>query len=87
LFDSPPVGAVTDPLLLANQMDGTILVAKMLKTDKGLAERSAKLLLDAKARVLGTILNDVDLDKRQYGYYLGYYYSYGRYYGEGKSKA
>jgi len=87
LFDSPPVGAVTDPLVLANQMDGTLLVAKMLRTNKDLAERAAKSLKDANARVLGVVLNDVDLEKRQYGYYLGYYYSYGRYYGEGKSKA
>ncbi len=87
LFDSPPVGAVTDPLVLANQMEGTLLVTKMLRTNKDLAERAAKSLKDANARILGVVLNDVDLEKRQYGYYLGYYYSYGRYYGEGKSKA
>jgi capsular exopolysaccharide synthesis family protein len=87
MFDSPPVGAVTDPLVLANQMDGTILVAKMLRTDRDMAERAAKSLRDANAKILGAILNDVDIEKRQYGYYLGYYYSYGRYYGEGKGRA
>ncbi len=87
MFDSPPVGAVTDPLVLANHLDGTILVAKMLHTDRGMAERATKSLRDANAKVLGAVLNDVDIEKRQYGYYLGYYYSYGRYYGEGKSKA
>ena len=87
LFDSPPVGAVTDPLVLANQLDGTILVTKMLRTDRDLAERSAKSIRDANGKILGAILNDVDIEKRQYGYYLGYYYSYGRYYGEKKGAA
>ena len=87
VFDSPPVGAVTDPLVLANQMEGTILVAKMLQTNRDMAERASKSLRDANAKILGAILNDVDVEKRQYGYYLGYYYSYGRYYGEGKGRA
>jgi capsular exopolysaccharide synthesis family protein len=87
MYDSPPVGAVTDPLVLANQMDGTIIITKMLRTNRDLAERAVKSLRDANAKILGAVLNDVDIDKRQYGYYLGYYYSYGRYYGEGKSQA
>ncbi|MGC4118205.1 MAG: polysaccharide biosynthesis tyrosine autokinase [Myxococcales bacterium] len=87
MFDSPPVGAVTDSLVLANQLDGTILVTKMLRTDRDMAERATSSLRDANARLLGAVLNDVDIDKRQYGYYLGYYYSYGRYYGEEKGKA
>ncbi|MFN7135186.1 MAG: polysaccharide biosynthesis tyrosine autokinase, partial [Myxococcales bacterium] len=39
IFDSPPIGAVTDPLVLANQMDGTLLVLKMFRTNKDLAEQ------------------------------------------------
>lgn len=87
LFDTPPVGAVTDPLVLANQMDGTLLVLKMLRTDRALAEQAVKSLRDVNAKVLGAVLNDVDLEKKQYGYYLGYYYGYGQYYGEGKGRA
>jgi capsular exopolysaccharide synthesis family protein len=87
LFDSPPVGAVTDPLVLANAMDGTLLVLKMFRTNRDMAERAIKSLLDANARILGAVLNDVDTERREYGYYLGYYYSYGRYYGQGKERA
>ncbi len=87
LFDSPPVGAVTDPLVLANQMEGTLLVAKMFRTNRDLVERAVKSLNDANANIMGAVLNDVDIEKREYGYYLGYYYSYGRYYGEGKGRA
>jgi succinoglycan biosynthesis transport protein ExoP len=87
LFDSPPVGAVTDPLVLANQMEGTLIVAKMFRTNRDLVERAVKSLNDANANLMGAVLNDVDIQKREYGYYLGYYYSYGRYYGEGKGRA
>lgn len=83
IFDSPPIGAVTDPLVMANQLDGTLFVVKMFRTNKDLAERSVNSLRDANANLLGAILNDVDLSRRHYGYYLGDYYSgYGRYYGE-----
>lgn len=85
-FDSPPIGAVADPLVLANQMDGTVLVLKMFRTNRDMAERAVRSLGDANANLLGAVLNDVDLEKRQYGYYLGYYYGYGRYYGEGKGQ-
>ena len=77
IFDSPPVGAVTDPLVLANQMDGTVLVLKMSKTNRDMAEQAVRSLRDANARVLGAVLNDVDLEKKQHGYHVGYYYGYG----------
>ncbi len=87
LFDSPPVGAVTDPLVLANAMEGTLLVLKMFRTNRDLAERAVKSLADANAHILGAVLNDVDTERREYGYYLGYYYNYGQYYGQGKERA
>jgi capsular exopolysaccharide synthesis family protein len=87
LFDSPPVGAVTDPLVLAHQMEGTLLVVKMFRTNKDLAERAVKSLHDAGTRILGAVLNDVDVEKRQYGYNVGYYYAYGQYYGDSKEHA
>ena len=87
IFDSPPIGAVTDPLVLANQMDGTLLVLKISKTNRDMAEQAVRSLKDANARILGAVLNDVDLEKKEHGYYVGYYYGYGNYYGEGKGQA
>jgi len=86
LFASPPVGAVADALVLANQMEGTLLVLKMLKTSRDLAERAVKSLNHSNARILGAVLNDIDVDRKQYGYYLGYY-AYGDYYGQDKRAA
>jgi succinoglycan biosynthesis transport protein ExoP len=86
LFDSPPVGAVTDALVLANELEGTILVAKALRTAKPAAERVVKALQGAGARFLGGILNDLEVNKK-FGYYFGSYYGYGRYVEEPKTKA
>lgn len=86
LFDSPPVGPVADPLILANQMDGTLLVARLFKTDRDLAERTVRVLKDAGAKMLGTVLNGVG--EKKHGRYLRYYIRYyHRYYGSSQGPA
>ena len=84
MLDSPPVGAVSDALVLSGYVDGVMLVLKAFQTDRALCRQTLRALRDVKARLLGAVLNNVDLDKRQYGYYQGYYYGYGKYYGEGQ---
>ncbi|MCD6500389.1 MAG: polysaccharide biosynthesis tyrosine autokinase [Deltaproteobacteria bacterium] len=80
IFDSPPVHAVTDPIILSKHVDGTLLVVKSGVTIKQMALSTLKQLRDVDARVLGCILNDVRPDKRSYGYKGGYYYRRSRYY-------
>lgn len=89
LFDSPPLGVVTDAAILSQLCDGTVLVAKTGKTSRELLLRSRKMLLDLKANILGCVLNDLDLQSRSgYGYrYYHYHYRYGRYYQEEPSSA
>jgi capsular exopolysaccharide synthesis family protein len=85
IFDSPPVLAVADPLILASQMDGVVLVIKAAQTSRELARRAVRQLRDIKARVLGAVINDLDLAHRDYGYY--YYQQYRYYYGEKEQDA
>ncbi len=83
LFDSPPVGAVTDPVLLATLTDGVVLVLKAGKTQREVAQQAIRALRDAKAHILGAVINDLDVESRKYGYYYySYYKKYGGYYGE-----
>ena len=82
IFDSPPVGAVTDPVILSTLVDGTVLVVKSGKTTRHLGRQSMRTLRDANVNVLGAILNDVSLSKKKYGYYYSRYYRYGTYYGQ-----
>jgi succinoglycan biosynthesis transport protein ExoP len=79
IFDSPPLGVVTDASILARITDATMLVVKAGRTSKQALARSRRHLgLDV--NVLGCVLNDINLSKqREYGYYAYYYSRYGYY--------
>jgi tyrosine-protein kinase Etk/Wzc len=78
LFDTPPVIAVTDAAILATKLDGVVLVIRANKTTLGVSSRTLQALRNVNARVLGCILNDVDITKgySSYGYYKHYYHNY-----------
>lgn len=78
LFDTPPVIAVTDATILATKLDGVVLCVRAGKTSLAVSRRTLQTLRNVKARVLGCILNDVDLTKgySSYGYYKHYYHYY-----------
>ncbi len=75
IFDSPPVLAVTDAIVLAAGADGVVLCVHGGKTPRELVQRSAERLRQSNIPVLGAILNNLDL--HQYGYtYRKSYYDY-----------
>jgi capsular exopolysaccharide synthesis family protein len=76
LFDSPPINLVTDAAILSQLVDGTIFVVKASKTSKDAVRRSARLLRDIKANILGVLLNDLDFEQGGYEYYSYYRYGY-----------
>lgn len=82
LFDSPPVIAVADALILAGEVDGVLFVVKAGQTSKDVVKRAKQQLEATNAPLLGAILNDLDLEDRayRYHYYYSYYYRYGQYY-------
>ncbi|MGD6831888.1 CpsD/CapB family tyrosine-protein kinase [Sutcliffiella halmapala] len=71
IFDTPPVLAVTDAQVLANQCDGTILVIGSGSTDKDSAVKAKELLESAKAKLLGVVLNRKKQKDSSYYYYYG----------------
>lgn len=81
IFDSPPIVAVTDAIVIGTQVDGVVLVAKSGKTTKETLLHARNSLSAVNARILGCVLNDLDLDSGRYGYYH-YVSRYGSYYGE-----
>jgi capsular exopolysaccharide synthesis family protein len=74
VFDTPPCAALSDPVVLSTMVDGVILVVECGETDRSAALRAVHHLAAAKARILGTILNKVNLNRD--GYYSYYYYQY-----------
>jgi capsular exopolysaccharide synthesis family protein len=74
VFDTPPCAALSDPVVLSTLVDGVIVVIESGETDRPAAVRAVHHLAAAKARILGTILNKVNLHRD--GYYSYYYYQY-----------
>jgi capsular exopolysaccharide synthesis family protein len=89
IFDSPPLGAVTDAAILARMTEATLLVAKAGRTSKYALNRARRQMgTDGAVNVLGCVLNDISLSRqREYGYYSYYYYSRYGYYGRGEDQA
>ncbi|MGA2466439.1 MAG: polysaccharide biosynthesis tyrosine autokinase [Thermodesulfobacteriota bacterium] len=85
LFDSAPVGAVTDPVILSRFVEGVVLVVKVGQTVRDRVANSLRLLKDVQAHVLGAVLNDINIGKDGYYYYYYHYYYYGEA-GERKKK-
>ncbi len=82
LLDTPPLGAVTDAAIAAPQVDGVVIVAQSNSTHKDALRSAVRQLDDVGANVVGSILNDVDLDKHRKGYSHYYYYNKGAYYAQ-----
>lgn len=71
IFDTPPVLAVTDAQVLANIVDGTLLVVRSKHTEIEGAQKAVESLRPAKAKLLGTVLNDRIKKQSNYYYYYG----------------
>src|SRR5699024_5243232 len=71
IFDMPPALAVTDAKILANIVDGSLLVIRSGLTETDEAEKTAEMLQGSKARLLGAVLNDRPKNGSNYYYYYG----------------
>jgi capsular exopolysaccharide synthesis family protein len=85
VIDSPPVGIVADPVVISTLVDGTVMVVKAGYTSREQAKQSIETLKRVKARLFGAVLNDLDIESREYDYY--YYKQYGYYYTTPKDEA
>ncbi|MFH0984182.1 MAG: polysaccharide biosynthesis tyrosine autokinase [Candidatus Omnitrophota bacterium] len=74
IFDTPPILAATDAIVLSTKVDSVILVIKAGATHRYAAQRCVHALRSVNARVGGAVLNMIDPDQR--GPY-DYYYHYG----------
>ncbi|NWG04650.1 MAG: polysaccharide biosynthesis tyrosine autokinase [Syntrophaceae bacterium] len=82
VLDSPPVLGFADSVILSTFVDGIILVVVGGKTPRETLERAKEVLQQVNAKILGVVINRVDIHRSDYGYY---YYRYHHYYGkEGK---
>jgi succinoglycan biosynthesis transport protein ExoP len=74
VIDSPPIGLVTDGVILSTRVDATVLVVRALTTRRDSAKRAVRSLRDVGANCAGFVLNAVA--SQQGYYYSGYYAAY-----------
>ena len=85
IFDTPPVGVITDAAALCPLCDGVIYIIRHEFANKKQVNTAMKKLKMVDAKIFGTVLTQYELPKhtgRGYGYYHSYKYGYG--YGYGK---
>ena len=78
VIDSAPTMLVSDSLPLSTMVDGVLLVVNGPKSPKHLIEQACSRLRYVGAKIMGIVLNQVDLGSPDY-YYSHYYYSYRNY--------
>lgn len=88
VIDTPPVLAVTDPVILAHWADAVLLVARSGKTSGRSLKRSCDVLANATGKIVGVVMNDFNLKSSAYYDYYGYSQSeYGQYYTDERADA
>jgi capsular exopolysaccharide synthesis family protein len=80
IVDSPPVLPVTDAVILAQAVDGVLLVVDAGETAQDVVRRAAESLQQVGAHLVGVVLNKMPAGRS------GYHHAYREYYGNGQEK-
>lgn len=81
VIDSPPMGAVTDALLIAGRVDEAIYVCRFNRAFRKHIRLHVKQLRNTKTELLGIVLNGLTPRRIEYYSNYRYYRSYKKYYG------
>ena len=71
--DAPSILVVTDPVLLATNVDSVVLVVAVNHARQETIQRAKKLLDTTKAEIAGVVMNGLESTARHYYYYYYYY--------------
>ena len=88
ILDTPPINMVTDAMVLAPDTDGVLMVVRAGISERGPVAHAVSQLEYAQAKILGFVLNGIDMEsKRRYAYSRYSYQqgknSFGKIYGYG----
>ena len=81
IIDSPPLGAVTDSLLIAERVDEVVYVCRFNRAYRKHIRLYMRALRNGKNEVLGVVLNGLSPRRIEYYSNYRYYRSYKKYYG------
>lgn len=71
IFDAPPLLSVTDPLILSNKCEGTLLIVNSGVVEKEDVLKARAILTNSQTKILGVVLNNHNSprNKQYYDYY------------------
>lgn len=69
LVDTPPVGVVSDTCLVANFLDGVIMLVWQGRSRRDSVKKAVNNLQLTGAKILGYVLNGVPVERKSYNYY------------------
>ena len=72
LFDTPPVNALTDAVVLSNKVDGVLFVIRSNQIGRHRVKLAIDSLKKSGGNLIGVVLNGIPL-RGGYGYYYYYY--------------
>ena len=73
IFDSPPLNAATDAIVIGTQVDALVLVVRAGVTDRDVAKQKLELFKNVPVRILGVVLNGTTADFGHEGYSYYHY--------------
>lgn len=81
IIDCPPITGIGDGVVVGALVGHLIMVIEAGETPIDLIKQNQKQLERAQVKILGVILNKVDIEKERHGgYYKHYHHTYNRYY-------
>ncbi len=73
-IDTPPLGVVSDSLMLSNLSAGTVLVTRQRQTTYDELQNAVDSIRNVEGNVLGVVISDMLESPRAYGRYEKYHY-------------
>lgn len=75
IIDTPPVGSVIDAAIIAKESDGAVLVIESERVSYKVAQKVKEQMEKTGCKLLGVVLNKVNIEKNKYYCKYDYYYS------------
>ena len=75
IIDTPPVGSVIDAAITAKESDGAVLVIESERVSYKVAQKVKEQMEKTGCKLLGVVLNKVNIEKNKYYGKYDYYYS------------
>ncbi|HZT59121.1 MAG TPA: polysaccharide biosynthesis tyrosine autokinase [Pyrinomonadaceae bacterium] len=73
IIDSPPIATFTDGVLISRATDGVLMVVHGGKSSSAVVHRSCQQLRNVGAKVIGVVMNKINLRPDDEYYYYNYY--------------